>query len=363
MDGAVVVSVSVAVVEQIRRRSWTIALWLVPCSILVLTLLIDLLGDRFVHRPLAGIREAIQHAADGDLAARAPLVRDDELGRVSRGLNDMLDRLQNFSAELQQRVDEATRELQQRNTELVDTYQRVLTLREALARAEQMAAVGQTAASVAHQVGTPLNLVSGYVQMMREEEGCNERLSRRLAIVADQIERVTAELRTILDRTRLPAARQPMSLAQLVGRVAEVVRPRLERQEVKLQTRIDPACPLVEVDVVQLELALLNLVTNSLDALTGGGTIAIEASPSSGGVVLRIRDTGPGIPPDLLPRVFDPWVTTKVPGRGTGLGLSIAKDVIHAHGGGIAAQSDPGAGATIVIDLPAAQAVPAKVAT
>lgn len=359
VDGAVVVSVSLAGVEHARRQAWVQAWWIAPASILILTLLVDLLSTRFVHRPLGLIREAISRAAEGDLAARVPVARDDELGQVARGLNEMLARLQNFNAELQQRVAEATQELRQRNTELTETYQRILTLREALARAEQMAAVGHMAANVAHQVGTPLNLVSGYIQMMREDHGDDERLGRRLAIVAEQIDRVVAELRTILDRARPPADRRVVHLADLVGQVTDVARPRLDRQHVELDVRVDPACPPVEVDAVQIELALLNIVTNSLDAMPTGGRLTIDARPSGiGRVALEIRDTGPGIAADLLPRVFDPWVTTKPAGRGTGLGLSMAREVVRAHGGTIAAHTRPGSGATVRIELPAARVEP-----
>ena len=359
-DGAVVVSVSLAVVSQIGEQSWTIALWLVPGVILLLTGLVDLLGDRFVHRPLSGIRQSMRRATEGDLTARAPVVRDDELGAVARGLNDMLARLEDASTELQQRVDAATRTLQRRNEELTSSYQRVIALREALARAEQMAAVGYLAAKVAHQVGTPLNLVSGYVQVIRQEEIGNERLSHRLAIVAEQIDKVTTELRALLDRARLPAPRQNLRVADLIDRVAEVARPRVDRQHVHLETRVDPGCPPVTVDAVQIELAILNLVTNSLDAMPDGGALTLAARPSGSGVALEIRDTGTGVTAELLPRIFEPWVTTKAPGRGTGLGLSIARDTVLAHAGTISARSEPGSGTVIVIELPAAEEPPSS---
>lgn len=362
VDGAVVVSVSLAAVEQARRQAWVQGWWIVPASIVILTLLVDLLDARFVHGPLGAIRQAMARVAQGDLTARAHVVREDEFGEVARGLNEMLARLENFNAELHGRIAEVTKELEQRNVELTETYQRILALRDALARAEQMAAVGHMAANVAHQVGTPLNLVSGYIQMMREEEAGNERLARRLAVVAEQIDRVVAELRTILERARPPAPRQVVDVGELISRVAQVVQPRLDRQRVRLDVRVAPGCPPVEVSQTHIELTLLNIVTNSLDAMPDGGELAIAATPSDGGVSLEIRDTGCGIPADLLPRIFDPWVTTKPSGRGTGLGLSVARDVIRAHGGTIVAQSRPGMGTTLTIELPAASGTPAALA-
>jgi signal transduction histidine kinase len=353
--GAVVVSVSVAAIAQIREQSWTMALWLVPGAILLLTWMVDLLGIRLVHRPLAAIRGTMDRAARGDLAARAPLIRHDELGDVADRLNQMLDELQHFNVALQQRVNEATHELHERNTELIESHERVLGLREALARAERMAAVGHMAASVAHQVGTPLNLVSGYVQLMRQEQVGNERLESRLAIVAEQIDKITQELRRILDHARPPTARRAVRPAEIIERVAALARDRLDRQRVRLDLVL-PDCPPIEVDVVQIELALLNLVTNSLDAMPDGGTLTLTAEASASVVRIEVRDTGHGIPPDLLPRLFEPWVTTKLRDRGTGLGLSIVRDVIRAHGGTIDIKSEPGSGTVILIELLASSA-------
>lgn len=351
--GAVIVSVSVAIIDQIRERSWTMALWLMPAAILLLTWMVDLLGYRLVHRPLAVVRSTMERAAQGDLMARAQVIRRDELGSVAERLNQMLDQLQDFNVALQERVDEATGELQERNTELVESHGRVLALREALARAERMAAVGHMAASVAHQVGTPLNLVSGYVQMMREEQVGNERLEARLATVAEQIDKVTAELRRILDHARPPASRRVVPPAEIIEGVSDLIRDRLDRQGVRLERDLPDSCPLIEVDAVQVELALLNLITNSLDAMPDGGTLTVRAVPAPGGVRLEVRDTGAGIPSELLTRIFDPWVTTKPPGRGTGLGLSIAREVVRAHGGTIDIRSEPGSGTVITVELPA----------
>jgi len=350
--GAVVVAVSIAVVDQMRDQSWRMALWLMPATVVLLTWLVDLLGIRLVHRPLAAIRSTMTRAAQGDLTARAPVVRRDELGTVAQGLNAMLDELQHFNVVLQERVDEATAELQERNKELVESHGRVLALREALARAERMAAVGHMAASVAHQVGTPLNLVSGYVQMMREEQVGNERLEERLGIVGDQIERVTIELRRILDHARPRSSRRVIQPDEIVRGVADLVRDRLARQGITLALDLQE-CPPVEVDVVQVELALLNLVTNSLDAMPTSGTLTIVVAPAGSGVRIEVSDTGSGIPPELMPRLFEPWTTTKPPERGTGLGLSVTRDVIRAHGGTIDIKSEPGSGTVVVVELPA----------
>ncbi|MGE5362362.1 MAG: ATP-binding protein [Bacteroidales bacterium] len=351
--GAVAVTVSLASAQQMHQTARTIVFWFVPPAIIALTLLVDLVARRMIHKPIGGIRGTMSRVAAGDLSARAPVMRHDEIGEVAEGLNEMLTEMENFNVALQAKIREATEELRTSNAELVDSYKRMFALREALARAEQMAAVGQTAASVAHQIGTPLNLISGYVQMLMEEAGEDSRSSRRLEIVQEQISKVTTIVRTMLDHARRPMPRQETSVTQMVERVCEVARPKLDAMGVQLAVAMDQDVPLLTADTVQLELALLNLITNSLDAMPNGGTLAIHVAARPSGVRIEVADTGTGIAADLLPRVFDPWVTTKSAGHGSGLGLSITREVVASHGGTITVASESGAGATFTIDLPA----------
>ncbi len=352
--GAVVLTYSLASVEELRRQGRTVMLWFVPAAIVLLTLLLDLATRRLIHRPIAAIHRTMQRVKAGQLEARAPVARTDEIGAVAVGLNDMLSEMEGFNVALRERVDEATAELRAKNEELVETYQRLFTLREALARADQLAAVGHMAASVAHQVGTPLNLISGYVQMIREEVGRDSRVTRRLEIVEEQITKVTAIVRTLLDHARRPTPRAPTDLAQIVRRVVDMARPKADAVSVRLEQSLSDVPP-VMADAVQLELALVNLVANSLDAMPGGGLTSITvAQTPDGNVRIQIADTGSGIAPDLLPRIFEPWVTTKAAGRGTGLGLSITRDVVVSLGGTITVKSEVGAGSTFTVELPAA---------
>jgi two-component system, NtrC family, sensor kinase len=352
--GAAVVTYSLASVDELWRQAGVVVLGIVPAAVVLVTLLLELLLRRMVHRPIAVIRKTMTRVRDGDLTARARVLRADEIGAVARGLNEMLGEMEGFHAELQERVREATSELRARNEELVESYRRVFALREALARAEQLAAAGHMAASVAHQVGTPLNLISGYVQMIHDEEGVDSRVTRRLEIVQEQIAKVTSIVRTMLDRAKPPTARVRTDVVELLRRVADVVRPKLEAQGVKLDVQQSGPAE-VMADAVQLELALLNLVANSLDATASGGSISIAVGRTpEERVRIDVADTGTGIDPEVLPRVFDPWMTTKESGRGSGLGLSITRDVVTGLGGTIAVKSQVGAGSVFTVVLPAA---------
>jgi signal transduction histidine kinase len=130
--------------------------------------------------------------------------------------------------------------------------------------------------------------------------------------------------------------------------------PMLDDAKVQVEVVAPPHPLQVMADSVQLELALLNLITNSVDAMTSGGTLTVRLGSTDHRIRVDVEDTGSGVSAELLARIFDPWVTTKAPGKGSGLGLSIARQVIVGHGGSIRVANRPGGGAVFTIDLPAA---------
>jgi two-component system, NtrC family, sensor kinase len=351
--GAVLVRADLGAVIRLQQRALEAIIGFALLSIIALVVLVDLLAFPLVYKPIQQLRETIARVTAGDFSARAPVWRHDELGEMAVGLNEMLARLEHFNDELQARVDEATVELQQRNEQLVESYHRLFGLREQLASAEQLASVGQTAANVAHQVGTPLNLISGYVQMLKEDLGADSPHAARLAIIEEQIGKVTTTVRSLLDRSRQMGRRSRVAAGGLVGRVAEVMRPNLEAANIRLEVEAPGADTPILVDATNLELALLNLMTNAVDAMPKGGTLSVVVRETPQNKVrVEVSDTGHGISDELMTRIFDPWVSTKKPGRGTGLGLAIARDVIAAHGGTITVASTVGQGTTFTIDLP-----------
>jgi two-component system, NtrC family, sensor kinase len=349
----VVVTVSMGVAEQVQRQAGLIALWFAAPTVVLLTLVVDWFARGLVHRRLAELVTTISAVAGGELRARAPVGTSDELGSVAAGLNEMLERMEHFNVELQHRIDSATGELRERNIELEESYRRVLMLRDALTRAERMAAVGQMAANLAHQVGTPLNLISGYVQMVRESN-VDPRTRERLEIVERQIQQVTRALRSMLDHARQRSPRELVDLGTIVEYACETARSQLSYAGIRLDLQITTHLPKVQGDATELELVVLNLIKNSIDAMPYGGTLTLAVSSTESGVKLEVADTGTGIPPEMLARVFEPWVTTKTVGKGTGLGLAIAREVIEAHGGSIEIRNVEGAGAIVTIELPRA---------
>jgi signal transduction histidine kinase len=198
-----------------------------------------------------------------------------------------------------------------------------------------------------------LNLVSGYVQVLLAERPPGSREAEKLRTVNEQIGKVTTIVQGLLDQARRPVLDRHLTPpGGLLEGVAELARPTLKAARVELVLEVAPDLPRVFVDAGPIEQALLNLVTNSVDAMPQGGRLRLGARAGEGFVELVVADSGHGIEADILDHVFDPLFTTKPLGRGTGLGLSIVRDVVAAHGGTLDFASRAGEGTTVTVRLP-----------
>jgi two-component system NtrC family sensor kinase len=356
---AILAGVVSALAWLMPGRQMETIFWLALGGVLIGTLLMDQAARLLVFQRLAHIRETMQRAAGGQLNVRVSLDGLDEIGVIARGLNDILDGLQRLNNAVDVRVEAKSEVIRQKGVGIVDSHRDMAMLSEELARAGRLAALGQAAANMAHQIGTPLNLISGYVQLLIQSSPPESATYDRLRAIQDQVARVTAVVRGALDSARPPAfAHERANLSELVRRVCLMASPMLEAARVEAEVTA-PDQPLeLLADRVQLELALLNLISNSVDAMTDGGKLTVRLARVDDRLRLEVEDTGSGIPADLLAHIFDPWVTTKTQGKGTGLGLSIARQVVLAHGGTIRADNQPGKGAVFTIDLPAAPRTP-----
>ena len=344
---------------RVFERQVEATLWLALSGVLVVTLLVDQAARLLVYRRLARMRQTMHQAAAGDLSVRVPIDGLDEIGVIARGLNDILHGLERLNEAVDVRVEVATEAFRQKNLEIADSHREMAILSEELARAGRLAALGQAAANMAHQIGTPLNLISSYVQLLIQSTPPEAASVDRLKAIQDQVAKVTAVVRAALDSSRTPAIpHERADLGTLVKRVCQMAAPMLEDAGVQIEVRTPDQSVELLTDPVQLELALLNLITNSVDAMASGGTLTVRLERAIDRLHLEIEDTGSGIPPELLSHIFDPWVTTKAHGKGSGLGLSIARQVVASHGGTIRVDNRPGRGAVFTIDLPAAPGTP-----
>jgi signal transduction histidine kinase len=200
-----------------------------------------------------------------------------------------------------------------------------------------------------------LNLVSGHVQLLKSNFQPEEPSYRKLELIESQINRLSEIVRRFLSATPRPKLDiVPLNLPLWLPNISSLILPTLQSHQVQLTLEIAPDLPALEADPKQLEQVLLNLINNSLDAMPRGGELRIGAASANTGnkVLLQVTDTGEGIEPSNLERLFLPMYTTKEIGAGTGLGLAICRSIIKEHGGEIKVESQLGLGTTFTISLP-----------
>lgn len=333
-------------------------------AVLLLTLATYLLFRQLIYRPMKRLLYAMARAKAGSLKAQAPVLARDEFGRLSEGFNRMIARISEMTREreaqkeiLRQRVLEATAELQHRNQQLADANLQLWDVSRKLGEMERLAASGQTAAQFAHEVGTPLNLISCHVELLRDEMRSNPQSAEsRTKIIGEQIERIERIVRQMLDRTRLEkAVLAPVDLNLILQDVADATRPRLDSRNVQFKLSLAQTLPLIAGSSDYLQQVFINLINNSLDAMPDGGELSIATCLEAPGenVLVEIADSGCGMSEDVRARIFDPLYTTKEKERGTGLGLVIVRQLMREHGGQIEVESLPGQGAKFRLHFPA----------
>ncbi|HYL82693.1 MAG TPA: PAS domain S-box protein [Candidatus Angelobacter sp.] len=234
-------------------------------------------------------------------------------------------------------------------------------LEEQLIQAEKLAAMGQMLAGVAHELNNPLTAVLGVTELLRERAPLDESFRRQLELTHRQARRAARIVQNLLEFSR-PASPQkkPLDLNNLVERTLQLHEHSLRRNNIEVEFRPQSALPSVIGDANQLIQVFLNLVTNAEQAIRevrDSGRIQIRLTLSGGRLGVTVQDDGIGIRPEALPRIFDPFYTTKRPGGGTGLGLSICMSIVREHGGVIQAEALPAGGSAFTVFLPAATPV------
>jgi len=326
-------------------------------SLAVVALVVHIFFLRSVRAPMKEMVRVMEAAEGGELSVRARVANRDETGQLAAHLNRMLVRIENFNAELARQVEGATAELERRNEELRRINEELFDTQKNLARSERLAVAGQLAASLAHEIGTPLNSISGHVQLLSRRRTGDEVANRRLKIIESQIDNIVRSVKQLLSWTRKFELRMaPVNLPHVVEESVLLSSPSLEHRGIKVKTEIPREIPEIIADGGYLQQVVLNLINNSMDAMPHGGELRLRLRhPANGAareVAIEIEDTGEGIPPETLAHIFEPMFTTKRIGTGAGLGLAICDQIVRQHGGVIRAQSRVKHGTVFTIILP-----------
>ncbi len=353
--GAIIISESLAEEAGVMRRTELEAVATVFALVAVTGILAGVLGGVFVGRPVRQLVEKARRVGEGDFGTPLVLPVADELGLLAGEMNMMCARL-----------DESQKHA------AAETQARLATL-EQLRHADRLGTVGKLASGIAHELGTPLNVVLGRASLIAQ--GVNgqltpEEIASGARSIGDAATRMTKIIRQLLEFARPRGPRKmPQDLGSLATRTLALLAPLADKHRVEL-TLSAPKTPIkASIDGGQIEQALTNLVMNGIQAIDQerGGHVRVElgvtrrAPPAEVGgesrqprdfAQLRVRDDGAGIEAAALPHIFDPFFTTKEVGEGTGLGLSVTYGILREHGGFVTVDSTPGEGTTLTIHLP-----------
>lgn len=325
-------------------------------SVLVLSALFSLLayffGVTLVGAPVKRLVEKARRVGAGDFAGPLPTGSGDELGTLAVEMNGMSERL----ARAQESLEEETRG-------------RVAAI-DRLRHADRLRTVGRIATGIAHEVGTPLNVIEMRASLIAGGEVAGEDAvssARAIASAADHITKVVQKLLLFARRQGPEAAR--MQVGAVLGQAVALVESVAVKRGVELAIEGDRTWT-IEVDATLLQQAIMNLLVNALQASERGGRVVVRASrrlvtppgelgaPSSPFVVISVEDSGSGIPKEVVPQLFEPFFTTKTAGEGTGLGLPIASGIVRDHRGWLEVDTAIGRGTTVSIFLPEALTAP-----
>jgi len=317
----------------------------------------------------------MRRAESGDLTSRASLYGAIDIQEITLQFNQMLDRVQaavdekelligeirSLNDTLKERIVEGKEELQQTHAVLVEA-------RIKAERNEKLAALGEFSAVMAHELGNPLNVISGHLQLLAPTNEKGE-FQRHLDIIKSETDRMVKTIHTLLESTRVRGQMIPLDLSAIIQAIVAVMMSTLEDRKITLNASLSPRLPEVLGDPQALHGLVFNLITNAIHAMPRGGeleisttevsgsdvtgTLVVQGSPQleAGAVRLSVRDTGVGISPDVQLRIFEPFYTTRQNAGGTGLGLTICQRTVSAHGGRLTVRGAVGQGAQFIVDF------------
>jgi signal transduction histidine kinase len=353
--GRLTLEASLADSDRMATAERRVFVWVTAGACAVLIFVAHLLLARLIGRPIERLAYAMRMVESGKLDVRADLDTQDELAALARGFNSMIARIRGFNRELQERVDDAVVDLARKNRDLEILNDLLVAARRDLTAKERLAALGQLSGTLAHELGNPLNAISGHVQLLARSPDLAPSVREDLEVVGGEVARMTGIIRRFLDSTRgMTPKPEPVDLAALFTEALDLSLSAEVRARIRVRRELPVELGSVEVDPGLVRHVLTNFLANAVDAMPEEGDLTLSAAAQGEELLLSVKDTGRGIAPEERRRIFEPFFTTKPVGKGTGLGLSICREIAHALKGRITVDSTPGAGATFTLAIPVA---------
>jgi len=340
---------------QLAQSTWIMLAYTV-LALVAISALSGLFVWKLVGQPLRRLDDGTQQLAEGNLGYQLEIRSQDEVGDLATSFNQMSLELRAANEEivawartLEERVEEKTRELKR-------AHEHVL-------RVEKMATIGKLAAVVAHEINNPLAGILTYAKLLRKwtdrgEVGTTKKqdAGQCLDLIASESRRCGDLVKNLLTFSRTaPMNVVSTDLNAVLDRCVRLVAHQLEMNGIELHLDLAPALPRIQCDPSQMEQVVLALMMNAIDAMPRGGNLRLstQVREEAREALIQVRDDGPGIAPEILPRIFEPFLTTKESGKSVGLGLAVSQSIVERHHGRIDVQSEPGKGTTFTVTLPA----------
>jgi two-component system NtrC family sensor kinase len=324
-------------------------------AMLMVALLSWLFVWRVVGQPIRALKHGTEHLSQGELGYQIEVKSQDEVGDLAHSFNGMSLQLRAANEEIVTWTKTLEDRVEQKTKELKRAHEHVLHV-------EKMASIGKMAAVVAHEVNNPLSGILTYAKLLqkwvasgRVEHEKQEETMQCLELIAAESRRCGELVKNLLTLSRTaPMNVQPADLHAVIDRCLLLVRHQLELVGIEWQLNLAEDLPSVPCDAAQMEQVFLALIMNAIDAMPRGGNLWIETRLSNDEteVKIQVRDDGAGIAPDVLPQIFEPFLTTKESGHGVGLGLAISRGIVERHNGRIEVESELGRGTTFTVTLP-----------
>jgi PAS domain S-box-containing protein len=236
---------------------------------------------------------------------------------------------------------------------IIDNITDRVRLEDQLIQNEKLTSVGLLAAGVAHEVNTPLAVISSYSQMLRKEMSPEDVRHRLLEKITKQTFRASEIVNNLLNFSRTNATEfTEIDIHKVITDTIALLEHQLKSARIRLEQELRAECPMTYGNAGKLQQVFLNLLVNARDAMPEGGELRVLTDSINSKVEILIQDTGTGISPENIKKIYDPFFTTKAPGKGTGLGLSVSYGIVKEHGGTISVESRPGVGSTFRLELP-----------
>jgi len=352
--GAAAICTDLDAVYQGLRESESVILGYICLNTIILVLFGIYLLSRTVVKPIYKLL-TITEQFDASVTVFPPGESSrNEIGQLFRSLKMMLDRLEANKKKLTANI----ASLKKANLEIKKAQDDII-------KSEKMASAGRLATGIAHEIGNPLGIILGYLELLKRGDLKNGERDDFVARIEAEVLRINQIIRELLDFSRPSSAEhEETGIHQLIVETVNMLEPQPMMDQISIQQELKAEKDVVWAGRAQLKQVFLNIMMNAADAMTetemssDGAlpkTLVIETTNEDMSIVITFTDTGVGISPEALDRIFDPFYTTKEPGKGTGLGLSVCYTIMKGFGGAIRAKSDLGKGTQIIVDIPLIQ--------